>query len=147
MKMIKGTRGFTLIELMVTVAAIAILASVAYPSYLGHIQSSRRANAKADLVELAGFMERFFTENNRYDQDLSGTATALPFNQSPQDGTAKYYNIGLVAGQTTYTLRATPIAGTPQASDGYLELLATGARRWDTNNNNAIDAGETDWEK
>lgn len=139
-------RGFTLLELMVTVAIVGILAGVAYPAYQSQIRTTRRADAQADLLQLASFMERFFTENSRYDRDMAGTNVGLPFSQSPQSSTNVAYNLTLNAvNQTSYTLRATPVNA--QAGDGYLELLDTGVRRWDTNNSTVIDAGESDWEK
>ncbi|MCC4620365.1 type IV pilin protein, partial [Xanthomonas cassavae CFBP 4642] len=58
--------GFTLIELMIVVAVVGILAAVAYPSYAEHIRKSRRAQAKADLVEYAQMAERSHTTNNTY---------------------------------------------------------------------------------
>lgn len=53
--------GFSLMELMIAVAIVAILASIAYPSYVGYIQQARRADAVASLMELAQFMERYYT--------------------------------------------------------------------------------------
>ncbi|MCI0655300.1 MAG: type IV pilin protein [Methylococcaceae bacterium] len=98
------------------------------------------------MFQLANFMERFFTENGRYDQDMATNRVVLPFSQSPQSGTDIVYKIALdPVGQAEYTLRATPVNA--QAGDGYIELTATGARRWDQNNNNVIDPGESDWEK
>ena len=54
----KRAPGFTLIELMIVVAVVAILVAIAYPSYQEQIRKSRRAQAKADLVEYAGLAER-----------------------------------------------------------------------------------------
>ena len=59
-------RGFTLIELMITVAIIGILAAIAYPSYVEHIYRSRRAEAEATLMELAQWMERNYMVNLSY---------------------------------------------------------------------------------
>ena len=131
--MFKALKGFTLIELMIVLAIIAIVAAFAYPSYQNSVRKSRRADARAVLLQAAQFMERFYTENFRYDQNRSGTAVALPANlqQSPSDGGTAYYAIGLdtttpVAG---FTLSADP-AGTPQASDscGILTLTNTGVK-------------------
>ncbi|MBT5967504.1 MAG: prepilin-type N-terminal cleavage/methylation domain-containing protein, partial [Gammaproteobacteria bacterium] len=51
-------KGFTIIELMITVAIIGILASIAYPSYQESVYKSRRADGKGALLGLANAMER-----------------------------------------------------------------------------------------
>lgn len=127
MIMIKS-KGFTLIELMIVIAIVGILAGVAYPSYQASMQKSRRADAQADLMELSSFMERFFTVNNRYDQDTSGTAVALPFTASPRTGTA-YYTLSLSAvSASAYTLRAVPTGSQTTDSCGTLTLTQTGQK-------------------
>jgi len=139
------SRGFTLVELMIAVAIAGIIAAIAYPSYQDQIRRTRRAAAQGDLTELSGVMERVFTENNSYTP--GGTAPALPFTQSPKDGNSKVYNLALQASKSaSYTLRATPIAGTSQAGDGFLQLANTGARGWDKNNDGDVaDPGENTW--
>jgi type IV pilus assembly protein PilE len=59
-------RGFTLIELMVVVGVAAVLSALAYPSYVAYIQRANRAGAKTALQEVAQYMERQFTVNNKY---------------------------------------------------------------------------------
>ncbi len=94
----RKARGFTLIELMIVVVIVAILASIALPSYQEQVRKSRRADAKAALMELSGFMERFYAANGRYDQDGGGNAVTLPFDESPKDGSSrKYYDLSLPA--------------------------------------------------
>jgi len=145
------TKGFTLIELMIVVAIIGILATIAYPSYQEQVKSSRRADAKGALAGLASAMERHSTANNTYlgagtTGGNTGAPTIFP-DEAPLDGSTKFYDLTIqAASATTYTLRATPKNG--QVGDGYLELLSTGQKRWDTNNNNSTaDAGESDWDK
>ena len=58
--------GFTLIEVMITVAIIAVLTAIAYPSYESHVTKTRRAAAAGCLLERAQFMERFYTTNLSY---------------------------------------------------------------------------------
>lgn len=108
-------KGFTLIELAITVAVIAILAATAYPSYREHVAKSRRAQATADLLAGQQWMERFYTENLRYDQNTGGTATsgntglfATRFPQTPSEGGAATYTprLSAVTAQS-YTITAT----------------------------------------
>ena len=63
-------KGFTLIEMMITMAIIAILASVATMSYTQYVLRANRADAKIALMQLAQRQERFFTENLRYAADF-----------------------------------------------------------------------------
>lgn len=121
-------RGFTLIEVMIVVVIIAILASIAYPSYQNQVRKTRRADAAAVITEAAQWMERFYTENGRYDQNRAGTAVALPYNRAPVDGT-QAYNVSLSAvAQNSFTVQAAPMG--PQAGDtcGTLTLTNTGAK-------------------
>ena len=126
-------RGFTLIELMIVVAVVAILAAIAFPSYNEHVRKSRRAQAKADLVELAQVLERHHTVQN------TNAGAALPYNRSPRDGTA-HYTLSLTQAATarSFILQAVP-ATTAQARDscGTLTLDQAG-RRTPTN---AVVAG------
>lgn len=121
--------GFTLIELMVVVAVVAILAAIAVPSYQEQVRKSRRAQAQADLVELAQRAERFHTVNNSYVDFWDSVPAA--HKRSPRDGGTAFYNIEMSdATASTFTLTATPIAGTAQANDrcGGMRLNQTGRK-------------------
>lgn len=104
--------GFTLIELMIVVAVVAILSAVAYPSYQEHVRKSRRAQAKADLVEYSQLAERWHTTNNTY------VGFALPTNQSPREaGAPARYNLAINTTQSTFTITATAQASAGQDKD------------------------------
>jgi len=122
-------KGFTLIELMVVVAIVAILAAIALPSYQEQMRKSRRAQAKADLTELAQQLERAYTINRSYGV-ASFVLADSGITQSPRDGNPFVaYTIALAQTTTTYTLTATP-TGTAQATDrcGILTLDQTGKK-------------------
>ncbi len=122
----RNLMGFTLIELMIAIAIVGIIAAVALPSYQNYVRQSNRAVAKAILYENAQFMEQFYTENNRYDQDFGGNAVALPIVQSPRTG-AVQYNITLQAvGNATFTLQAVPAGTMVGDVCGTLTLTNTG---------------------
>ena len=110
----RSSQGFTLIELMITVAIIGIIASIAYPSYQEQVRKTRRANAQSDLDELASVLERYYTENFTY----VGAASELTFDESPKQGNPKYYDLDLIPAPTqlAYTLTATA-KGTQRADN------------------------------
>ena len=75
--------GFTLIELMITVAVIAILSAVAYPSYVEQVNKSRRAEGKSAILQTASLQERFFTLNNTYSLTLVAPSTNYTITMDP----------------------------------------------------------------
>jgi len=58
--------GFTLIEAMIAVAIVAILAAIAFPSYDRFVSSSRLENARADLLNNAQRLERYYAQNRKF---------------------------------------------------------------------------------
>lgn len=70
----KKLRGFTLIEVMITVVVIAILASIAVPSYRQYVLRSHRVEAKTTLLNVAAEQEKFYLQRNRYANDTELTA-------------------------------------------------------------------------
>jgi len=100
--------GFTLIELMIVVAVVAILAAIAYPSYQDHVIKTRRSAAAVCMLEVAQFMERYYTTHLRYVDD-AGVAPAIPETQCRRDLSA-HYTFVLAPGTTasTYSVQAVP---------------------------------------
>ena len=128
------SRGFTLIELMITVAVIAILAAIAYPSYIEQVAKGRRTEAKSILSESSQWMERFYAENYRYDRNTAGTAVtdaqlfAGRFTQSPKVGTASYTIAVSAASDVAYTLKATRTGSMASDSCGDFTITQTGLK-------------------
>ena len=112
-----GQKGFTLIELMITVAIIGILASIAYPSYQGYVQRTTESEAKAALVSFATAMSQFYLDDMTYKgaagSSTSPADTGSPWIFSPEvpiDGGAKTYDLKVVsADKSTFKLKAAPV--------------------------------------
>ncbi|WJW75095.1 type IV pilin protein [Thiohalobacter sp. IOR34] len=129
----KTANGFTLIEVMIVVVIIAILATIAYPAYQDSMRKARRADAKAALLEDAQWLERNYTESNRYDQKPGGGAvskTDLPFQTAPRDSATVFYQISFQAGPAaqSYTLQAVPQGDQANDGCGTLTLNQAGVR-------------------
>ncbi len=126
----KPRQGFSLIELMMTVAIVGILAGVAFPAYVSQMAKAKRSEGQAALLDLSTRMERFYSENRTYEgANIAGnnTSTLLPSTLTYPDG---YYNLS-ISNQTdsSYTLIATPNSGTHKDEDcGSLTLTHTGVK-------------------
>jgi type IV pilus assembly protein PilE len=106
--------GFTLIELMVAVVMVAILASIAIPSYRSYVRRGQLADAFTTLADMRVKMEQYYQDNKSYG---AGACPTLP-NYAAFPVTSKYFTIGcgnLGTGQT-YTLTA---SGTGGLTTGY----------------------------
>lgn len=102
------SQGFTLIELMITVAILGILASIAYPSYTAYVERGQVSDGRVALLEAQQFMERCYTRELSYaacDAGIPGT--------SPEG----YYALSVTADKSTFTLTATGQKGHVKSGD------------------------------
>ena len=125
-----GQSGFTLIELMITVAIVAILASIAYPSYTQYVIRGHRAAAQTEMMDIANRQQQFFLANRQYATTLGALSYTLPSEVDAR------YDAGLVAnnGASPPNFTITFTATGAQASDENLTLDSKGektpAEKW-----------------
>ncbi|MEL6869107.1 MAG: type IV pilin protein [Pseudomonadota bacterium] len=124
-------RGMTLIELLLVIVILGIIVSIALPGYQDSVRKARRADSQAVMLELAQWMERFYTENGRYDQDRAGAAVAPPpiLLASPREGTTIFYNMVVATpDDQSFTITATPNGGQVGDKCGNLTLNQASTR-------------------
>ncbi len=116
--MSKRNSGYTLVELLVTVAIVAALAAVAVPSYRQYVMRAKRADATTALLRVAAMQERFYIQNNTY-------ASTAEMDDAPPAGLGitgterGYYTLAIDSADLTtgYTATATVVDGGEQADD------------------------------
>jgi type IV pilus assembly protein PilE len=128
----KQARGFTLVELMITVAIIGILAAIAYPSYTNSLVKGTRANAKSVLLDIAQKEQAYLLDTRTY--IAAGTCAevraALNLASDAMQEVDKYYECEIVIPADTrprFTARLRPKAGR-MASDGDLTINESGEK-------------------
>lgn len=119
-------KGFTLIELMIVVAIVAILLMVAYPSYQTFLVKANRSEAKSYLMDLAQKQQLYFNDSRTYaanEVELSAVA--------PERVAVNYvvtFDVTTSTPPPRFTITAAPLDGTRQAGDGDLSIDNTGAK-------------------
>lgn len=119
--------GFTLIELMITVAIVAILAAIAYPSYKQYVIRANRSEAQAYLMDLSQRQQQYLMDARAY----AGSETTLGASQPSR--VADNYTITIDVPDEvppTFTITAEPKTGTVQSDDGDLSINQAGAKTW-----------------
>ena len=112
-------RGFSLVELMIVVAIVAIIATFALPSYRQHVIRSNRTDATSALLRVAANQEKFYIQNNRYaSYDELGSPTT-------ENG---WYTLAVSeADATTFTATATAASGSGQDDDADCKVFSINA--------------------
>ena len=135
-------RGFTLIEIMIVVAIVGVLAAIAIPSYQESVRKSRRAEARGQLLEVAQYLQRFYSQNDSFATSKDGSAVTIPSDLArvPRTATAgaQSYDISFAAPATgasnpsvaSFKIQAVRKTGGPVTGDkcGDFTLENTGVR-------------------
>lgn len=122
-----GVSGFTLVELLITVAILGILAGIAYPSYLKYTARGNRSAAESFMLEVASRQERYLVDARQYAPDLATLSMPVPVSVS------RNYGVTIINVTTTppaYQVQAVPVANqaTNDATCGTLTLSSNGAK-------------------
>ena len=122
----RWNNGFTLIELMIVVAIIAILAGIGYPMYTDQVIRGKRSEGRALLVDTAARLERYFSDNNKYATATNTIPTGAGILTTSENG---HYTLTITVATPfqTYTLNATP-ATFSDAECGVLTLTQSGQK-------------------
>ncbi len=123
------TRGFTLIELMIAVAVVGILVSVAYPSFAKQIAKSRRSDAKSALLNCAQMLERFNTQSGTYSASADATVNGACTGATKSG----YYsmpttNVPSASNASAFTIVATPTGSQSSDACGSMTFTQDGTK-------------------
>lgn len=119
--MTRTPKGFTLIELLIALACIALLASLAWPSYQNLVLRSQRAQARASLLQAAHWLERAASANGSYPLTADVPASVLQV-----DG--QRYRMTVTSTVQSYTLSAIPLGSQAADTCGTLTVNHLGVR-------------------
>ena len=132
---VEPARGFTLIELIITVMIIGFITAIALPSYTAYVKRGQRADARAQLAQAAQWMHRFYAANDSYSvaRDGNPVTTSLParLKQAPSEGSPLYrLNVSTsdLASPDKFTLVFDPVNNMAGDKCGSFTLDNTGAK-------------------
>jgi type IV pilus assembly protein PilE len=141
--------GFTLIELMITLAVVSILVGIAYPSYQRYVVRGVRSQGQQFLMDIAQRQEQYMLDQRQYATQLAVGAGGLNMTVPP-DVAAKYqapvFAVNNAATPPTFQISLAPVAGGAAAGDGTL-VIDNLMRHWrETDGNLAFGTNDCRWE-
>lgn len=114
---------------MIVISVVAILATVALPSYQQYVAKAERSEAVSALQGILEAQERYFRQNNTYTTTLGAGGLNIPSNISSLDNyTVTASNCDAAAITACVEITATPVAGTRQVPDGIIIMDSNGRR-------------------
>lgn len=136
--------GFTLIELMIVVAIIAIIMAIALPNYSQYKKRVNRADVQGEMMNVAQRMESYKLANFKY--PLADAVNPLYGSKAyPATGTALFTLTFSTLNNNTWVMTATPIATSPQVGDGTIILNDQGQKCW-TKGTTCTPSASTNWD-
>ena len=123
--MVKKQFGFTLIEVMIAVAIVAILTSLALPAYQEQMRTGKRTEAENLILEIASKEQRFYSDNMQYTSTLATLGYSNPL--TIESG-AYTVTIAIAGGGASYTITATADVNQAKDNCGNLTLTNTGVK-------------------
>ncbi|MEH6826280.1 MAG: type IV pilin protein [Motiliproteus sp.] len=129
-------KGFSLIELMVTLAIISILAAVAYPAYTEHVKRGQHSEALGVMVAITVAMEQYAQANGDY---AVANLTDIYDWSSGKHAVSTVYDLSLDNTAASYSVTASPKASGPLAGEGPIIIYWDGRKGWDSDNDGTYE--------
>jgi type IV pilus assembly protein PilE len=119
-------KGFTLIEVMITVVIVGILASIAYPSYTQFVAKGARGDGLAGVMHVANLQEQYYLDHRSFATDM----TKLGLKADPWIVENTYYKVDTTLSGDDYTVTATAVGvqATRDTACATISLTSTGAK-------------------
>lgn len=131
-----GAKAYTLLELLITIAIVAILSVVSYQLYVWHIVSTRRADAQLALLKLSSALENYYLQHNTYE---GATLAKINFPEKSPQG---FYRMSFELDQNnqSYAAKATPLGDQAKRDKacGTLILMTDGRRSYQGEDQKAV---------